>query len=117
MLGKLCFMHVHCSCESDLSHSRENRGFTSLPICLVFELLVSKIDFAGELYRKSAEIEIEDAEGFAEDLYLASIAISGFLNESSYASAFSSFMLDEYRRALVYKDMIILDFLAENLEM
>lgn len=112
-------MHVHCSCESDLSHSRENRGFTSLPICLVFELLVSKITFAGDLYREPYEIEIEDAEGFAEDLYLASIAISGFLNESSYASAFSSFMLDKYRSTLENKEMILLDSpgLWENLEM
>lgn len=77
----------------------------SLPINLILDL------FATELY-KFSEYErekLEGAERFAEDLYLAVIAISGFLSEFSYASkAVSSVMCSNYVVRLSGAEIVML---------
>lgn len=76
----------------DLSFLRENRGFSSLPVNRVLD------QYAAQLF---IYYDIEEPIGWtkeiAEDLYLASIALSGFLNKFPYASnAVQQYMFNQY---------------------
>lgn len=66
--------------NSDLSSSvlsRENRGFSSFPIGLVFEK-----------FKKLLVLESDEyTEETAEDLYISLIAIQGYCNKYPYASS------------------------------
>lgn len=96
MYGELSFIHVHYTCESDLFILREDRGFSSLPINLILDVFHEELyrycygedeanPFVEESYYEK-DPDLEYAEEFADGLYLAVIAISGFLNEFLYAS-------------------------------
>lgn len=89
-------MHVHNTCESDLFILREDRGFSSLPINLILDVFHKELfrycyredeanPFVEESYYEK-DPDLEYAEEYADGLYLAVIAISGFLNEYPYAS-------------------------------
>lgn len=69
----------YSTCKSNLFLSRENRGFTSLPINRVLELL------KGELYLNKDK-KLEYAEEYAENLNLALAAFIGFRDEFPYSS-------------------------------
>lgn len=69
---------IHDDSKSDLSLpvlSRENRGFSSFPIGLVFEK-----------FKKFLVLESDEyTEETAEDLYISLIAIQGYCSEYPYA--------------------------------
>lgn len=113
VLGELNFVHVHSTCESDLFISRENRGFSSLPINLVLDLFHSNLfkyrEWINVLLQESYdEKDLENAEEFVKDLYLTVIAISGFLNEFSYASDIvKTFICDIYKERMDERNVLL----------
>lgn len=77
----------------DLSFLRENRGFSSLPVNRVLDQYAAMLF----IYYDIEEPPESFAKVTAENLYLSSIALSGFLNKFPYASnAVQQYMFTQY---------------------
>lgn len=81
VFGELNSVHSHGKLHlTTLLPCRGKRGFSSLPINLVFEHFVHNLTS-----KYTTEDKLEDAEKTAENLYLAILAITGFCAEFPYA--------------------------------